>query len=100
MGSKAQFADCTAATDCSAAGSCCTAFAASSTATALSSGKVCFNAGTAVGGYAIPTAGTVTSSMTDSTGKGYLKTACPAAATGASTLAVSAAAVATAVYMM
>merc|ERR1711912_85318 len=99
-GTKAQYAVCTAATDCKAASSCCTAFGTSATATTLSTVKVCFDAGTAVGGYTIPTStGGVTSAMLTS-GKGCLQTACPKAAAGASTLAVSAAAVATAVYMM
>merc|ERR1712100_880844 len=98
-GTKAQYAECTAATDCKNASSCCTAFGTSATATTLSTVKVCFDAGTAVGGYTIPVAGGVTSTMLTS-GKGYLQTACPKAAAGASTLAVSAAAVATAVYMM
>merc|ERR1711998_676993 len=95
----AQFAVCTAKTDCKAAGSCCSVFAPASAGT-NGTVKVCFNAGSAVGSYAIPVAGTVTTAMLDANKKGWLTTACPAAAAGASTLAVSAAAVATAVYMM
>ena len=96
-----QYAICTTAAVCAAAGSCCTGFAASAS-TAVGTNLVCWNAGTAAAtGAVIPlVANTITSSNVDAAGKGYLLTACPAATTGSSTLAVSAAVAATAVYMM
>merc|ERR1711998_30696 len=94
--SVAQYGVCTAKTECAKASSCCTAFAAAATAgTAVGSVLVCWNPGSAVGaGGVIPPSGTA--GVESGTNKGYLMTACPAATTGASTLAVSAAAVATA----
>merc|ERR1712195_451620 len=97
-GSVALGAACTAVADCAGTGSCCQAYT-STTAGAAYTGsvKACFKAGqnnttaVAVTGCTI---GATTSGMC------FLKgDACPAA-TGASPLAVSAAALATAVYVM
>merc|ERR1712046_425818 len=96
--SKAQYAVCTTKADCSTASSCCTAFAPSASGSA-GSVLACWNPGSAAGSSGVITP-TQTAGTVDSDNKGYLLTACAAATTGASTLAVSAATVATAVYMM
>merc|ERR1712195_171403 len=97
-----QFAICTSAAVCAAAGSCCSAFAPTSggTVSVVTGATVCWNAGSAVNASGvIPVTGVITSGMVTNT-LGSLGTACPAVATGSSTLAVSAAVAATAVYMM
>ena len=93
---------CTAAKDCKAASSCCQGFSKSSTGTPQSTAvKVCWAAGSAAKAKQTITVQTgITTADLDS-GSGYLfGAACAAATTGASTLALSAAAAATAVYMM
>merc|ERR1712166_338043 len=98
-----QYAICTTAAVCAAAGSCCSNFASTSGGTsnsATAGTTVCWNAGTAVNASGvIPVVSPIPSGMVVAT-LGYLSTACPAVATGSSTLAVSAAVAATAVYMM
>ena len=107
MANIADKAVCTATTavagGCSGVGSCCLGFAATaSTATAVAnSALVCFPAGNAVTAALAMTADQNAAAYATTTAAGniYPITAC-AAASGASTLAVSAAALATAVYMM
>merc|ERR1712166_814901 len=98
-----QYAICTSAAVCATAGSCCSKFATSSGGTIQTTAgtAVCWNAGSAVNASGvIPQVSPIGSTNVDSAGKGYLTVACPAVATGSSTLAVSAAVAATAVYMM
>merc|ERR1712071_615132 len=93
---------CSTTNKCKDAGACCSTFTATATGTvaAASSTTVCWAAGSAkLAGQVIPVVAPITSSDVTAT-KGYLLTACAAATTGASTLAFSAAAAATAVYMM
>ena len=107
VGTIADKAVCTETTaitgGCSGVGSCCLGFAATaSTATAVANSVlVCFPAGNAVTAALAMTADQNLAAYTTATiaGNIYPITAC-AAASGASTLAVSAAALATAVYMM
>merc|ERR1712127_650413 len=86
---------------CTAAGACCAGFTkVTAVADTPVSVKICIPAGTLVAtAMTIPLqTGILAGNLTD--GKGYPLAACPAATTGASALAVSAVAAATAVYMM
>ena len=95
----------TGTTVCTSKGACCAQFTAvtgTAQAAANVSPNICIPAGTAVAtGMTIDgtQTGIVAATMLVG-GKGYPLAACPAATTGASTLAVSAVAAATAVYMM
>ena len=84
---------------CTNATSCCAAYAATTdAASAIANKLICFPAGTKKA-----TAYTVTAEPAETTlaaKSAFIFADCPAATTGASTLAVSAAALATAVYMM
>ena len=107
VGTIADKAVCTETTaitgGCSGVGSCCLAFgiAATPTTSPANSVKVCFPAGNAVTAALAMTAAQNLLAYATATDAGniYPLTPC-AAASGASTLAVSAAALATAVYMM
>merc|ERR1712166_66996 len=98
-----QFAICTTAAVCAAAGSCCSNFAPTSGGTsnsATAGTTVCWNAGSAINASgAIPVVSPILANMVTSP-LGYNAVACPAVTAGSSTLAVSAAVAATAVYMM
>ena len=104
----AQYAKCSAASDCYADSSCCTNWSKFSGGPP-SSLKVCWNAGTQKGSHGkIPLDTEITASMFTTKaniyfGDGYLTYTCPGVVSnlaGASSLAVSTAVVATAVYMM
>ena len=90
------------ATACKTAGSCCTGLSLAASGSAVADTKtVCVLQGTLV-----TAAITLTADQKTAAGAGitsttvYAATACPAYTAGASSLAVSAAALATAVYMM
>ena len=98
----ANYAVCTAAGKCTTTTSCCGMFQKLNTAVNTpASPTICIPTGTAALGAitGIVTAGTITAAMTTS-GAAFATAACPVVAAGASTLAVSAVAAATAVYMM
>merc|ERR1739838_222885 len=93
---------CTATAKCASAGACCAGFnKVSGTAVVPLNPVICIPAGTAIAtAMTIPIqTGITAGQLTDGT-KGYPIVACAKATTGASTLAVSAVAAATAVYMM
>ena len=98
MTTVAAGAVCTTAANCTAASSCCQGYQLLATGTTQAgTEKVCWAAGTALVGLGAATA-TLTGCTT--TGGCFLFGAACAKASGASTLAVSAAALATAVYVM
>ena len=107
VGTIADKAVCTETTaitgGCSGVGSCCLGFAAAASTTTAVTGSalVCFPAGNAVTAALAMTdaQNALAYATTTAAGNIYPISAC-AAASGASTLAVSAAALATAVYMM
>merc|ERR1719263_2770537 len=99
-----QWTECAATTGCTAANSCC-----GKVATSSATWSVCINAGTAAatavpyGSVTCTTAGTAAGTCgawKAAAANGSVVVACPAATTGASTLAVSAAAAATALYAL
>merc|ERR1712021_245127 len=87
---------------CTATGACCAGFnKVSGTAVTPLNPVICIPAGTAIATamtIPLPQTGILAAQLTDGT-KGYPIVACAAATTGASALAVSAVAAATAVYM-
>merc|ERR1712127_48718 len=91
----------TGATKCTSAGACCAGFTkVTAVADVPANVVICIPAGTTVAtAMTIPTQTGITADKLTA-GKGYPLAACPAATTGASALAVSAVAAATAVYMM
>ena len=100
----ADYAVCTTAGKCTTTASCCGLFQKTKgTVNNPASPTICIPTATAAGGSItlVPaTSGTaITAGMTTS-GVAYATAACPVVAAGASTLAVSAVAAATAVYMM
>ena len=103
MSKAADLALCTTAgtAGCTTAGSCCAKAndAASGTQT-VSTAMICIPAGTAINGPLDTKTQLVGMKYTGAATKVYALAACAKVAAGASTLAVSAAAAATAVYMM
>ena len=104
MPTVANLLECSAANTCATTTSCCALYqAVAGTVNSPASPTICIPTATAAGGSItlVPaTSGTaITAGMTTS-GVAYATAACPVVAAGASTLAVSAVAAATAVYMM
>ena len=94
---------CTTTDTCTTTTSCCATFSkVSGTANATVPPKVCIPTGTAINGALTITAqvGIVWGTAVGAAGQAFATAACPVVAAGASTLAVSAVAAATAVYMM
>ena len=116
MATIALGAICTASTDCKTSGCCNTAYPLATSTSGATTLKFCFAAGTAAKGLQSITAIGATTTTTAQINTFFTTTpacaaagpcsgfnagvACPAAKAGASTLVASAAAVATAVYMM
>ena len=105
MATIADYAICTKQADCKTTTSCCAAFTAAAgkaNASGVTSPLVCIPLNTKKD--AVMTIPAVASKIADGSqttgGKGYATAECVAKAAGASTLAVSAVAAATAVYMM
>ena len=92
---------CTTTKKCTTAGACCAGFSKTSgTAVTPLMPVICIPPSTAIT-VAMPITTQTGIATTDLTsGKGYALVACPAVVAGASTLAVTAVAAATAVYMM
>ena len=92
---------CTTTVKCTTAGACCKNFSKTTGVAAESTTPViCIPAGTAVATAMPITVQTGILSTNLTSGKGFPVAACPAVVAGASTLAVTAVAAATAVYMM
>ena len=94
---------CTATDTCTTTTSCCATFSkVAGTANSTVPPKVCIPTGTAAKASITVTAqaGIVWNTDTGAAGAAFATAACPVVAAGASTLAVSAVAAATAIYMM